>query len=160
MALLLTLFIFAFLSANPAVANAHGMSHQILKKDAIVIAAEYDDGEPVSYAEAKVFSPSGGKIEHQNGRTDKNGRFAFIPDCPGEWKVSIDAGMGHLLEAVFPVDKDMNIDNRTVQSDRALSKWQGVITGLGVIFGLLGCLYYFKARRTPPELLARNPRQR
>ena len=55
------------------IAYGHGMFHEIAGKDAVVVTAEYDDGEPMSYAGVKIFSPAGGKIEHQNGRTDKNG---------------------------------------------------------------------------------------
>ena len=49
----------------------------------------YSTGEPMSYREAKVFSPADEKFAHQTGRTDAAGRFAFVPDVPGLWRVVV-----------------------------------------------------------------------
>jgi nickel transport protein len=128
------------------IAYAHGVFHQITKKEAIVITAEHDDGEPMSYADVKVYSPGGEKIEHQNGRTDKNGRFAVVPDIPGEWKITIDGGMGHVINSTFAVDEALDVASKE-KAGTACPKWHGIVTGLGVIFGLCGCFYYIRMRK-------------
>ncbi len=139
----------AFLLATSGFAHAHGVFHEITKRDAVLISAEYDDGEPMSYAAVKIFSPSGGKIEHQNGRTDKNGRFAFVPDSPGPWRIIIDAEMGHLIDATFAVDDAFQIVAKE-ETERSGSKWCGLAAGIGIIFGLWGIASRFLARRRPP----------
>ncbi len=128
------------------IAYAHGVFHRITKTEAAVISAEYDDGEPMSYADVKVYSPAGEKIEYQNGRTDKNGRFAFVPDIPGAWRVSIDGGMGHVIHTTLALDEAMAVVGKA-KSGQACPKWHGIVTGLGVIFGLCGCVYYIRMRK-------------
>lgn len=124
----------------PSLACAHGMLHQIVREDAVIVSAQYDDGEPVSYADVKVYSPVEGKIAHQTGRTDRNGRFAIIPDSAGEWKIIVDGGMGHLIETAFTVNETFDVETDK-QAGGALPRWQGILVGLGVIFGLSGFIY-------------------
>jgi len=44
------------LLATPSLASGHGVYHQVTRKEAVLVTAEYDDGEPMSYAEVKVTS--------------------------------------------------------------------------------------------------------
>ncbi len=134
------------LLAAPSLACAHGVFHQVTQKEAVLVSAEYDDGEPMSYAEVKITSPSGGKIAHQTGRTDRNGCFAFVPDCVGEWKVTIDGGMGHMVEAAVTVSEALLVQKEE-GAGRIFSKWQGTAVGLGVIFGLAGSMYGLRMHR-------------
>jgi nickel transport protein len=53
-----------------------------------------------------VYAPGGGDTEFQNGRTDARGRFAFLPDRPGVWRVKVDAGMGHGFDIEIEVPPD------------------------------------------------------
>jgi nickel transport protein len=128
---------------------AHGVSSEILKKDALVIVAEYDDGEPMSYCEVKIFFSTGEGKQHQNGRTDRNGCFAFIPDRPGEWRITVEDGMGHAIDTSFSVNETFGVDKQE-RVARAPSRWQGIVSGLSVIFGLTGLFYYFRARKLRP----------
>ncbi len=90
---------------SPVDALAHGTGHGILD-DAPAVALEfyYSDGIPMQYAEVLVFSPQDREVEHQNGRTDKHGRFVFCPDAQGAWLVKVNDGMGHLEQAAIEVD--------------------------------------------------------
>jgi len=143
--------VFLLLFTTPGILHAHGVFHRIERKEALVIAAEFDDGEPMSYADVKVLSPAGGKIEHQNGRTDRNGYFAFIPDQPGDWKITVDAGMGHVIDTRVSVNESFRVEQQE-RIGRPLSRWQGIVTGFGVIFGLTGFIHYFRARRSSSQL--------
>jgi nickel transport protein len=140
--------ILVLLLATSELAFAHRVFHEITKKEAVLVTAEYDDGEPMGYAAVKVYSPAGGKIEHQNGRTDKNGCFAFVPDSPGRWRITIDGEMGHLIDTTFAVDEALGVVKKE-ETGRGCSRWHGVATGLGVIFGLCGFACYIRARKSP-----------
>jgi nickel transport protein len=112
----------------------------------VVITAEFDDGEPASYAQVKIYSPDGGQIEYQNGRTDKNGCFAFLPDRPGEWNITIVDGMGHRIQTEFVADEASEIRKKQ-DTGGPFPKWQGIVTGLGLILGISGFIMYFRARK-------------
>lgn len=87
-----------------AAAGAHGL-YATAEPDAaaVVVRFAYSSGEAMSYAEVKVFAPGGGDLEHQNGRTDARGRFAFVPDRDGDWSVRASDGMGHRTETTVTV---------------------------------------------------------
>ncbi|NLI82405.1 MAG: DUF4198 domain-containing protein [Deltaproteobacteria bacterium] len=131
----------------PGWSHAHGVFHQIAKKEAVVISAEFDDGEPMSYADVKIHSPTGGQVEYQNGRTDRNGRFAFVPDQPGDWRIHIDAGMGHSIEAKFTVDASLQAQETGTAGGR-VSRWHGILTGVSLIVGLTGLACFLRTRRS------------
>lgn len=78
---------------------AHGTDYRIVGKKAVVMEFFYSDKKPMQYAEVLILSPGNGAIEYQNGRTDQNGRFAFLPEMTGEWRVKVNDGMGHAVSA-------------------------------------------------------------
>ena len=150
------IFIIAFLFSLfflPHNLFAHGVVYEIFavgesasggkEGETVIIEVAYDDGEPMSYAEVKIFSPDNKDIEHQNGRTDKNGCFAFLPDQPGEWKVIVNDGMGHGVVTEVKVKETMKIQTTT----KGWPRWQKLITGIGIIWGLAGLILYFRVRR-------------
>ena len=114
--------------------QAHGVVYSIINEKATIISISYDTDEPMSYAKVKLFSPSNPDIEYQNGRTDKNGRFAFIPTEPGEWTLSVDDDMAHGVHETFIVKEAMTVETQSHRSPR----WMGIVSGLCVIFGLTG----------------------
>lgn len=122
---------------------AHGVDYEVKEGRAVVLKAGYDDGEPMIYAEVKIFSPGNKDIEHQNGRTDKNGCFAFLPDQIGEWKIIVNDGMGHGVVTEVEIKEAMKIETTT----KGWPRWQKIITGISVIWGLAGLIFYLKARK-------------
>ncbi len=94
-------------SINTGSLLAHGITRTIEQGKSMVITAYYDDGEPISYASVKVFAPGNKETEYQNGRTDRNGRFAFVPSEAGRWLVRLDDGTGHGFEEQVSVDSAM-----------------------------------------------------
>lgn len=92
------------LVCGPAAASAHGTGYRLLD-DSPSVALEfyYSTGGAMSYLEAKVYSPGDEKFAHQTGRTDALGRFAFVPDAAGVWRVVVRDDEGHLAEAVAEV---------------------------------------------------------
>lgn len=79
-------------------AAAHAAVWGRLDAPTVALAFAYSDGESMSYAGVTVNGPGAGP-EAQSGRTDRNGRFAFIPDRDGTWQVTADDGGGHVVTA-------------------------------------------------------------
>jgi len=87
--------------------EAHGTAYRVIG-DATVVTVEfyYSDKEPMRYAEVLVYSPKDAKIEFQNGRTDRNGRFCFCPDATGTWRMEVKDGTGHNVKSRVEVIKN------------------------------------------------------
>jgi len=122
---------------------AHDIEHTIQETKAIAITVYYDGGEPMSYAEVTLYSPLDETVDFQNGRTDSNGCFTFIPDRPGDWKIVVNDGMGHGLVTTIPVQEGMKVDIIQSGNPRLLK----LVTGLSAFLGMSGLLFYWRARR-------------
>lgn len=138
----LIFFIIMFVGTNELL--AHGVVYEISKEEAFIIKIAYDDGIPMNYAEVKVFSPGDQKIEYQNGRTDKNGRFVFFPDKAGKWKIEVNDGMGHGVITDVSIEEGLKLKEKTRGH---LTRWQKILFGLSLIIGITGILFYFSARQ-------------
>ena len=97
-------------------AFAHGVGFRRSALPAVALEFMYSTGEMMSYREARVFSPNDDKFAVQTGRTDEKGRFAFIPDVPGEWKVIVRDEEGHQCTAVIPIAADVQEQPQTEAS--------------------------------------------
>lgn len=135
--------IIALLLSWAVTVRAHDVLHEITRSDAVVVKVGYDTGEAMRYAEVTIFSPRDKKIEFQNGRTDANGSFAFLPDMPGEWKIVVNDGTGHGLSTTFSVDKTMNVKI----TPGKFARLKKLLIGISVLFGISGIFSYFRARR-------------
>jgi len=110
-ATIIVLIFFTF----PVSLHAHGVRGKT-GRGGIVVIAEYTTGEPMSYAKVVITAPDK-KIPFQIGRTDRNGRFCFSPDVPGQWVVVVSDEMGHRLEVTVPVDKHMKLQSTPQQKE-------------------------------------------
>lgn len=93
-----TLVLIGALALADMPALAHGVAWTRAEAQAVVLDFRYSDGEAMAFAEVVVQAPGHGP-RTQTGRTDRNGRFAFVPDMDGEWSVRADDGTGHVLTA-------------------------------------------------------------
>jgi len=149
------LFLTLILLINPQFTMAHGTGYRILSDNKAVTAEfYYSDGEPMSYASVLVFGPGEEKTEYQNGRTDRQGRFAFYPDKNGTWRIEANDGMGHKAQGSVDIlekksaetepEKKVAVQNeRTESSSSLLFK---SVTGLSLIFNLYAGFYLWKRR--------------
>ena len=136
----------AFLLPSPLF--AHGVKGTV-KEGGLVVTAQYDTGEAMSYSRVKISAPDA-KLPFQSGRTDRNGRFCFFPDTPGDWKVVVDDEMGHRLEVIVPVNeaKELKTDKQAGGSaESSLSRYEKALMGLSIIFGLSGIFFWWKGKR-------------
>ena len=94
----------ALLLLGAAQAQAHALyaAHTWQGTVALVQFA-YAGGSVPTYAKVEVYSPADAKVEFQNGRTDAQGRFAFMPDAPGQWRIIMADNMGHRVEHAVEV---------------------------------------------------------
>lgn len=87
-----------------AQAAAHALYAADTRHEGLVLVQfAYAGGERPTYARVEVYSPSDDKVEFQNGRTDAQGRFAFMPDAPGRWRIIMADNMGHRVEHTVEV---------------------------------------------------------
>ena len=152
-------FLLYFLLAFPVLhmpsdANAHGTAYRLFEESTLAaVEFHYSDGEPMAYAEVLIFGPKDRRVEHQTGRTDRHGRFAFCPDMPGAWRITVNDGMGHLCKATVEVspggfsektDKPQGQmdDGPSVQGSKALK----IIAGFSLIFNLAFAAHFFHQR--------------
>jgi nickel transport protein len=94
--LILSIFVVLSILLIHVESRAHGLEYTVSETSGKpTVYFHYSDGSPVSYTKVKVWSPDNDSIEFQNGRTDKNGRFSFVPDLDGFWRITVNDGMGH-----------------------------------------------------------------
>ncbi len=109
------------------------------------IEARYDSGDPISYAEVTVYSPENEKEPFQSGVTDRNGRFLFFPDLEGEWKIVVNDWTGH--GGTFRIKVDPSLVSITGDGVGTPGRGIKILSGISVIFGLSGLLFYLVAIR-------------
>ncbi len=127
---------------------AHGVKGTI-DRGGICITAQYDTDEAMSYAKVTILPPGKG-LDFQTGRTDRNGRFCFFPDGNGDWEVIVDDGMGHRLMVVVPVNQEIaTVGDRKPRplAERSPSRFEKAVMGLCIIFGISGCLLWWRSRK-------------
>ena len=127
---------------------AHGVGFKYSSFKALTLEFFYSTGEKMSYREAKVFSPKDNKFAVQTGRTDEEGRFAFIPDCVGEWRVIVRDEEGHQCEAKINIDDLNNIDVKVLEAakdEREEPLYIRAILGVSIIFNLALIIYRRKS---------------
>ena len=113
-ALVLAILLLA-LGASQAQAHALYAAHTWQGSVALVQFA-YAGGELPTYAKVEVYSPADAKVEFQNGRTDAQGRFAFMPDAPGQWRIIMADNMGHRVEHAVEVSVGQSPGQSTGQN--------------------------------------------
>ena len=85
---------------------AHGVGYRQSELKSLTLEFFYSTGEKMSYCEVSVFSPEDSKFAVQTGRTDEKGRFAFIPDNLGIWKIIVKDYEGHQANAEINITQE------------------------------------------------------
>lgn len=129
------IFISGVIFLVPSLLYAHGVMGKV-DTGGIVVTAQYDTGEPMSYAKVRISAP-GAELSFQSGRTDRNGRFCFFPDASGDWKVVVDDELGHRLEVKVPVNETLVFQEnqqRDVASESSFSRYEKALIGISGVF--------------------------
>ena len=134
---------------------AHGVGYREAAEKSVALEFFYSTGEKMSYREARVFSPKDSKFAIQTGRTDELGRFAFIPDCEGVWRVIVRDEEGHQANAEINITAEFlseNISGEAQISENSVfdSKFEIAIRallGVSLIFNIAAFVKIFSRRR-------------
>lgn len=148
-------FLLILFADLPQTALAHGVAWEAAPQPAKALLFRYSDGTAMRYAAIKTFSPADAKIEHQQGHSDKNGRFAFVPDVPGDWRILASDGLGHRVEAVVNVAADEMGENRAATdplSPAAPGRWSAplwarITVGFSLLLNAFGAAHFFRNRK-------------
>ena len=137
------LFAALLLCLWPALAKGHGTGYGPADGlGARSLEYYYSSGDPMAYAKTLVYAPDDGETEYQNGRTDRRGRFAFVPDMPGTWRVVVSDGQGHRVGAEVDVPPENGLGPHSGKPVRGRSatplreRAAGRMRGPGIALGL------------------------
>ena len=90
----------------PAELRAHGLTAEIVSSDrSVIVKCAYTNGDPAQ-AEVLVHSPADATRYFAIIRTDHSGVAQFEPDVAGQWRLTVDDGLGHRASLRFTVDED------------------------------------------------------
>ena len=152
MIILLSVLMYQSINFQPAL--AHGTDYRVIEGgETVAVEFFFSNNEPMRYAEVLVFSPDDEKIEYQNGRTDRRGRFAFSPQTSGTWRMEVKDGVGHEVHATLEIELQGagGIGLKITPAERMA--WFGdtplfgkIVFGLSLILNLTLGMYVFKRR--------------
>lgn len=126
---------------------AHGVEGEVrILSGAVVVTAWYDTGEPMSYARVEIYAPDS-RFRFQSGRTDRNGRVAFVPDVPGTWRVIISDRLGHRLELRVKVTAPGESIGEVHGGGPPLPRPLAAVVGVVLVLGIFGWVRGFKRAR-------------
>ncbi len=131
----------------PCVVFAHGVKGEYLfTNKALLIIAQYDDGEPMAYSKIEI-KRTDEKHPYQIGFTDYKGRFLFLPDKKGVWLATVQDGMGHMLRLKMDINKDLTLGGsgsiqKMVKVGPMFTRIQGIFFGLSTILFIFGLAFW------------------
>lgn len=111
--------------------------------NAVIVALRYGDGSPFSYESAEVYRPAE-SIPFLAGRTDANGRLAFIPDRAGDWRIKAFSEDGHGGDFTVATTGEGGTSAPSV----GLGTLGGLAVGLSLLFGIFGVWSLFLRKRS------------
>jgi nickel transport protein len=117
-------------------ALAHELEHSVVEGQAVVVSIRYPDGRPFSYERYEVHRV-GDDFPYASGRTDPNGRLAFLPDAAGTWLVRAFSEDGHGLEVEVASD---GVRPLAADGQATLDRPTRILVGLSLLFGLFGLI--------------------
>ena len=124
----------ALLLMGAAQAHAHALyAAHTLQGSVALVQFAYAGGQVPTYAKVEVYSPADAKVEFQNGRTDAQGRFAFMPDTPGQWRIIMADNMGHRVVHETTVAEN---GGAAPTADAATDAWGRFATPLRALLGV------------------------
>jgi nickel transport protein len=146
---------------------AHGLTLDHRWVNSVEVQATFETGEPMVQAQVLVYAAGNPSEVWQQGTTDDQGRFSFVPDAtlPGNWEVMVrQAGHGAIATILVgtvstaPANgskPDMtpgvevgSAPNSLISPSTNLSPVQRGITIGSVIWGLIGTgLFFARGKR-------------
>lgn len=135
--------VFLLLLAASAALNAHELHYTAASGEAVVLRVFYADAKGFAF-EAYEISRDGEALPVQVGRTDAQGRIAFLPDGAGTWRLKAFTEDGHGLDVRFTTDAAAQLD---ALDKPFYERHARILVGVGLIFGVFGLLSLFIRRK-------------
>ena len=126
--------------------HAHDLQHTVTAAQAVVIRMFYVDNTPFSFEGYEIYR-DGEKLPYQVGRTDSQGRIAFLPDRAATWRVKAFSEDGHGQDFKLTTDAAAIL---TGAEKPAFERYGRIGVGVAVILGLFGFLALFVNRKKAP----------
>jgi len=123
--------------------HAHSLTHTAQPGSAVIVELRYGDGRAFSYEAAEVYRPAE-SVPFLAGRTDANGRLAFVPDRSGDWRVRAFSEDGHGGDFTVAAVAE----GGSSPSSAGLGEVGGLAVGLSILFGLFGLWSLFIRKRS------------
>ncbi len=139
----------------PLLVRGHDMQTKVTQRGGfVVVEASYEGEEAASYLAVRVDAPAEAGLAadaFQTGRTDRAGRFVFLPSRGGTWKVTLDDEMGHRATTEVTVGatdaEAASAQTLSHTTNEARSTGDKLLIGLSILFGLTGMLMAWATRR-------------
>lgn len=126
--------------------HGHGLTHSAQLGSAVIVELRYADDSPFSYESAEVYRPAE-TLPFFTGRTDANGRLAFVPDRSGDWRVRAFSEDGHGGDFTVAAAADGGSSAPSAGLGDVGGLPIGLPIGLAIIFGIFGIWSLFVRRR-------------
>ena len=127
--------------AHPAA--AHDLQYSVSGAQAVVVKLFYVDNKPFTFEGYEIYR-AGEKLPYQVGRTDSQGRIAFLPDRAGDWRIKAISEDGHGLDFTLKTDAAARVE----ASDKpAFERYGRIVVGIAVILGLFGFLSLYVRKK-------------
>jgi nickel transport protein len=133
------------LSLPLSTALAHDLQYTTSNAQAVVVKLFYVDNKPFSF-EGYEITRAGDKLPYQVGRTDSQGRIAFLPDRADIWRVKTISKDGHGLDFTLTTDAAAQIEG----SEKPVYERYGrIVVGIALILGLFGVWSLYVRKKKP-----------
>ena len=124
-------------------AYAHDLQYSVGGGQAVVIRMFYVDNTPFTFEGYEIYR-SGEKLPYQVGRTDNQGRIAFLPDRAANWRIKATSEDGHGLDFKISTDAAAVL---TGTEKPFYERYARIAVGVAVILGLFGFLSLYIKRK-------------
>lgn len=135
-------FAFAVLLVLSGAALAHDTRHVLVDAEgAVAVELYYTDTTLMRFAAIQVFAPDDPDQPFLFGRSDDNGRFAFLPDRPGVWRLRAEGEDGHVHTA------DIEVGAAATVPSQRLSGWPRLLLWASLTLNLFLAALWLKGRK-------------
>lgn len=125
---------------------AHGIFYDLKEGKALIFHINFSQTTPASYAKITIYEGDSA-IPLLETSCDERGVFAFVPPRAGTYQAHVSATSDHgehTQDFSFEVGKNLLLSD---YKQPLYERYSGVLSSIGLLFGLFGLLVLFKSRK-------------